>query len=140
MNHREFFQLFLATGSQANPDLAPILGTAGPFDQSAFLHAVHQPYGAVMANEEMIGQFSDGRAFGGSFEGSHRQQKLMLLRLQTFLAGSELAEMKEVTDAEAKFSERQIVVGAERRCVPGHINIVSRYDRAVAGSAITDFS
>ena len=89
------------------PSALPRL-TSNPFHQPALLQTIGQSAGAMVANEEPVGQRAYGRPVGvvGCADG---QQELVLLRLQPLGVRGLFAEMEKAANLAAKISQRSII-------------------------------
>ena len=84
--------------------------TSNPFHQPALLQTIGQSAGAMVANEEPVGQRAYGRPVGiiGRADG---QQELVLLRLQPLDLRGLFAEIEKAANLVAKTPQRSIIGG-----------------------------
>jgi hypothetical protein len=102
----------LALGSQPDPNLAPVGIATYPFHQTALHQSVGQANGAVMPDQQMLGDFSYGRTKQATMRAGERpdcQQELMLLRLEPLGSGRLFAEMEKAADLKSEIGESSIV-------------------------------
>jgi len=95
-------------------------------DRAVFRQPVHKFHRAVMADEHPRGQFADGGlyAVGQTFD---RQEKLVLLWLDSAGARLVFAEPEKPADLKSKFRQRLKLADGQRFCSRRHKYIVSRY-------------
>lgn len=92
MVQREFAQHLLPTRSEADVNLAAILGPPITLDEIFFFEAAYQLDCAVMLNLQALGEVGNTRAVAasGAAQGQH---KLMVLRLDACTSRCLLTEM-----------------------------------------------
>ena len=116
---REALQLVFSLSGEPDADLPPVVGGPDALHQLVFFQTVDQADGAMMAYQQPIGNLADGGTFR-CFQRTNRQQELVLLGFEPFLAGSEFAESQEMADAVAQFPQSGVVAGTEDAGIAGH--------------------
>lgn len=98
---------------EGDDDLAAVFVGGGAFREAECLEAVNQADGAVVGDLEPLGKFADGDpvAPGEAFD---REERLILLGLETVRAGCPFAEAEEHAQCVSEFCE-QLVVGFGER-------------------------
>src|SRR6266496_1952411 len=110
-------QDFFPFDSQGNQNFAAVMACAMPFHITTPGQPVYQFDHAVMANLQTLGQISNAWLCA-SGEPLDRQQQLVLPWLESGLFRGLLAEMKELADLKAEFSQSLVVVECPRCCHP----------------------
>ena len=109
---REVAEFRLARGGEVDQDAAAV-GVVPPApEQPQAFEAVDQFDGAVVLQEEPLGQGAD-RGRDRRRETFQRQEELVLLRLQASRARGLLAEMEEAPEAIAHLGQRAVLIGGQ---------------------------
>jgi len=98
----KFLQDLLASLCEGHDNLPPVPLTGPAMDHAVRFHAIHQFHGAVVANLQALGQIADGGTMARAVEALDGQQQLVLLRFQTVVPRSFLAEMQKLPDVVAE--------------------------------------
>lgn len=101
-------ELRCSVRSELDANLPVILAAADPFDEALTREPIHQPDGAVVADDHVLGEFPDGRALAGA-KRPDGEQDLVLLGFQSFGAGGLLAEVEESANSVAELAEGAVV-------------------------------
>jgi hypothetical protein len=110
MVQRQMFQNVLALGRKLYMYFALVIRTAGLLDETPLREPVHQLDGAVVLKLETLGEICDARSWvvARSLRSEH---KLMVLRLQSRLAGRVLTKAQETADLVSEFRQGLVVSG-----------------------------
>jgi hypothetical protein len=112
-----------ASSRQSQPDAAVIITVAPPADEPGALGAVHEPDGAVVPQQELLGDVTDGRPAPVRVAPDDQEQ-LMLGGRQPDDLGLLLAPTQEATQTRAELQETPVLVIGD---LFFHIYIVARY-------------
>jgi hypothetical protein len=96
---------------ETHQHLAVVLWRALPAHQAAPRHPIHHLDSAVVAQEQPLGQASDGHALPAG-DSTQRQQQLMLLRLEANGSRSGFAKVQETPELVAEFRQGLLPAGA----------------------------
>ena len=94
----ERLEAFGPRRGELQPDDSVVLGIADPFDQLGRHGPVHQTDRAVMAQEQIVGRFADGRATAVRMS-TDGEEQLMLCGRQTRFLRLLLAPAEEATES-----------------------------------------
>jgi hypothetical protein len=103
VNGRKTAELLFAFRGEDHANLAAIGVVADALDEAVLRQAIDEADGAVMADEQMLGQLSDGRAVPVR-KSSDGEQDLVLLRLEALGPGRLFAEVEEAADLVTEFA------------------------------------
>jgi hypothetical protein len=108
VGEREVAERLLAGVGEADEHLAAVVLAALGGDEAALLGAANQLVRRVVLQLEPLRQVTDGRQ---AVDGHplHREQELVLLRLEAGLAGGPLAEVQEAADPIAQLGEDAVL-------------------------------
>lgn len=124
MERRQATQLLGAPSSQSEPDAAVIVAVALTADEPGVLGPVHEADGAVVAEQELLGDIPDGRPERIGMAPDD-QEELMLGGRQPDDLGLLFAPAREAAQTRAELQEAAVLVVSDLRC---HIYIVARCD------------
>ena len=124
MERRQATQLLGASSGQSEPDAAVIVTVVVAADEPRVLGPVHEADGAVVPEQELLGDIPDGR-LGRIRMPPDDQEELMLGGRQPDDLGLLFAPAQEAAQTRAELQEAAVLVVSDSCC---HIYIVARYD------------
>ena len=111
---------------QADPHLALVAGAGVPGDRTAALQTVDEFDRAVMLNEQPRRDFADGR-LSLLRQAVHREQQLVLLRLDAVFPGLGFAKVQKPPDLPAKLGQGAILFEREVQSNVHHLYRITIY-------------
>jgi hypothetical protein len=105
----EAFELLCAAGGEPEADDAVVLGVLGALEQPGRDGPVDEADGAVMPEEQVVGDVSDGRS-GRVVMTSDREQELMLGGGEASRVGVLLAPAQEAPQIRAQLQQTAVVL------------------------------
>ena len=112
MQRREVFDLVSAACSQAEPDDAVIVAVTFAADETECLGTVCQTNGAVVSQEQLIGDVPNGWSAGVGMS-PHDEEQLMLRGRESGGTGLFFAPVQEAEEAGAKLEQPSVLVVAD---------------------------
>lgn len=109
MGDRKFVNLAAPGRGEPHQHFAAVVLAGDALDGAGGFETVHKLDGAVMLEEHPQSQFADS-GFGAFRQALEREQKLMLLGLNAALFSRGFAEMQELTDLAAEFSQIPVML------------------------------
>ena len=109
---REALDLVPAACGQEEPDDAVIVPVTFPADETERLGTVCQTHGAVVSQEQLVGDVPNGWSAGVGMS-SHDEEQLMLSRRESDVPGLLLAPVKEAAKTGAKLEQCSVLVAVD---------------------------